>query len=287
MLETCRREPCYAASAATVPRLSGAELEARRDLVGREYVDLQRTQDEIADAHGLTRGIVSHDLKVLGIEPRPRGWRPGTTISEEARRRISEGARAWNRSDEGRKRLTDPPALERLQDGNRRYRDDVERVKAERGLIDTDGLLERLRRARLPRSKPMIGRYIRAGLIEPERSLGFDKPRLFTEASVDQLVTRLRESSDGRHRRMNDPHRRGLAIQALQGLPHARRAWGRSANADRERSAQELERQIRESLRSDMRRKEIAERVGCTERHVTRVAKRLGLSRKPGRPPAQ
>jgi transposase-like protein len=190
------------------PRPSGTiPLEARRDLVADEYVRLQRTIDEIANAHGLPRGTVAHDLKVRGIGRRPRGWRPDTTISEESRRRISEGARAWSKSDQGRERLTDPAALERLQDGLRGYRTEVEReverVKAERGAFDTDELLKRLLSARLPRSDGAIGEYVRAGLIEPERGLGFAKPRLFTEASAGKLIAGLRAYPDGRLTRFN------------------------------------------------------------------------------------
>jgi NUMOD3 motif len=91
--------------------------------------------------------------------------------------------------------------LRRLQDGHTGYRDQVQRVKAERGLLDIDELRKRLSRAGVPRSPGAITGYVRDGLLEPERDLGFDKPQLFTEAAVDELVSRLRS---------DDHDRRGL-----------------------------------------------------------------------------
>jgi hypothetical protein len=121
--------------------------------------------------------------------------------------------------------------LERLQEGRRLYRAEVERVKAERELLDVDELLERLRRAGVPRSLAAISGYVRDGLLEPERGHGFVKPQLFTEASVDELERRLRSHLDGRLVRFNDPARRGAWINARHGISFARRAWGAANKA--------------------------------------------------------
>jgi hypothetical protein len=112
-----------------------------------------------------------------------------------------------------------------LQEGHRAYRAEVDRVKAECGLLDVDELLERLP---VPRSKAAISRYIRAGLLEPERGLGFAKPQLFAEASADELASRLHGYQDGRLRRFNDSKWRGLWINARYGIRAARKAWGKS-----------------------------------------------------------
>jgi DNA-binding NarL/FixJ family response regulator len=150
-------------------------IEERRDLVVNLYVREGLSEREIA-------GRV--------------GWSPATVHSDLVARVVVRRSQTA-----GLKRGADREELERLQDGHRAYRADVERAKAERSLIGTDELLERLRRAGAPRSQPAIVGYVEAGLIEPERDLGFAKPWLFTEAAADELVRRLQ--SDHRGRRFN------------------------------------------------------------------------------------
>ena len=93
--------------------------------------------------------------------------------------------------------------LQALQEGHRRYRAEAERVKAERGLLDVAELLERLRRAGVPRSPGAVSGHLRDGLLERERDLGFDKPYLFTPAAADAYIGRLRGYGDGRLVRFN------------------------------------------------------------------------------------
>ena len=90
--------------------------------------------------------------------------------------------------------------LPRLQDGHGEYRALVERVKAERELLDVEEIEKRSRRAGVPRTAAAISGHIRDGLLEPERGLGFEKPYLFTEAKVDRYISCLR--SDERDKRL-------------------------------------------------------------------------------------
>jgi len=183
-------------------RLGCNVIEARRDQVVDHYVRLLESEREIAKALGLSASIVHSDLVARRVTMRPqaRGLRRG---------------------------LETPEDLQALQDGNRRYRADVERVKAERGLIDRDELLKRLRRAGLPRTKPMIARYIRSGLLEREHDLGFDKPWLFSTAAVDELVTRLRSSPDPRYHRFNSGDERLDLVERFHGKAARSKAGGR------------------------------------------------------------
>ena len=158
-------------------RLGCSLIEQRRD----QAVDLYRSgknEREVAAQLGISPATAHHDLVERCVTPRPqtRGLNRGLMSAEHGRA---------------------------LQQGHHRYRGDVERVKAERGLIDDHELLERLRRAGAPRSAQAIDGHVRAGLIEPDRGLGFVKPRLFTTAAADELIARLKGYRDGRLRRFN------------------------------------------------------------------------------------
>ena len=153
-----------------------ARVETRRDLVVDAYVRLQLTERAVAKRLGISHRTVHVDLVARSVTRRPqaRGLNRGP---------VSDGQ------------------LDALQEGHRHYRADVDRAKAK--LLDVGELLERLRRAGLPRSLSAVCLYVRAGLIEPERDLGFDKPWLFTDASVAALITRLQEYPDDRLTRWN------------------------------------------------------------------------------------
>jgi transposase len=182
----------------------GAGIEARRDLVVDLYLHRQMSEREVAAAAGVSATTVHFDLVARGVTPRPqiRGLRRG---------------------------LATPEHLRSLQEGNRRYRAEVERMKVERGLINVDELLERLREADIHRTPQSIDNYVRARLLEPERGLGFERPRLFTGAEAERLIKRLQHRyRDGRLQRFNDPMWRAAWIKAHNGIRRARRAWGRA-----------------------------------------------------------
>jgi hypothetical protein len=194
-----------AAAPTSSPARRVTAIEARRDLVADLYARLQ-TERAVAQQLGIAAATVHRDLEERGVPrgPQARGLKRGLASAED---------------------------LERLQDGNRRYRAEVERVKVDRRLMGVDELLERLARARVPRSPYAIDLHVRAGLITPERGLGFDKPQLYTVTAVDELITRLRDYPDGRLRRFNATTQESARFRAhWYEIRHkSTREWGRLA----------------------------------------------------------
>lgn len=234
-------------------------IEERRDLVADLYAREGLSERAIAERVGVSPYTVHRDLEVRGVPRRSR-------------------TSGLNR------RAPTAEQLERLQDGHRGYRAEVERVKVERGLMNTDELLERLRRAGVPRSQPAIVGYVDAGLIAPERDLGFAKPWLFTEASGDELARRLRsDRRDGRLRRFNPGTAAAATFRATwyrarhkseaefgRLAPILARAKGTRPGRRRELDAGAIVR-IRSMAARGKSQRTIAATVGCSRGQVRRV----------------
>lgn len=232
-----------------------AAIEARRDLVVGEYSRLG-TERAVAEQLDISPATVHFDLVAREIERRPqaRGLRRG---------------------------LSTPDDLRALQDGHRRYRADVERVKAERGLLGVDELLERLHRARVTRSSAAIDLHVRAGLITPERGLGFAKPQLYAAASVDELITRLSDHPDGRLRRFNPStvERARFRARWYEMRHKSTREWGRLATVinragPKPKLATEEEAMVLELRAKGWTQREIVIAVGVTLKQVRGVLDR-------------
>jgi hypothetical protein len=179
-------------------------------------------------------------------------------------------------------------ANDRLQEGHLQYRDDVERVKSERGLIDMDGVCKRLRRAGVPRSRGAISGHIRKGLLERERALGFDKPYLFTEAAVDEYIGRIRNYRDGRLRRFDEKPAPGE--KSFRGKWHDAHGYGtagygmlngeKGSRGGRPRGSYKSstdERAYVRQLKVDgLSQRKIADRTGLSRAQVRLALSRLG-----------
>lgn len=165
-----------------------------------------------------------------------------------------------------------------LQEGHRRYRVDVKRAKADRGLLNVDELLGRLRRAGVPRSPAAISGHIRDGLVEPERGLGFDKPHLFTVAAVDGYINRLRGYGDGRLSRFNaaTPEQAKTRATLYLARHNSYAEFGRVATAinragPKPKLAPDEEAEIRRRRAGGETQEQIADAVGVTRKQVRRV----------------
>lgn len=161
-----------------------AAIGARRDRVAVLY-RAGLSIRAIADQLGIHHATVRTDLVAMGEPRRPPGWRRY-----------------------GRETL--PEHRQRLQEGNALFRAEVERVKAERGLLDLADVVEWARRAEVFRSAAAIRLHVAAGLLERERGLGFDKPWLFTVVAVQTYIARLRDHPDKRLRRFTP----GISLRA-------------------------------------------------------------------------
>ncbi len=256
-----------------------AAIEGRRDRVVDMYVRLRMSEREIASR-----------LRELGIP----GGSP-TTVHFDL---VARGVALRSQTSGLNRGIKTPEHLEKLQDGNRQYRVDVERAKAERGLLGIDEILRRMARAGVPRSPEAIRGYVAAGLVEPESDLGFAKPWLFTEASADALIARLttpprfsvRGYRDGRMTRFNATTEARVRFRATWYLArHKSSAWfgPLSRLSERSLATRRLESGVaRLWLSQALTHEAIGKELGISDRYVRIIAQRLGLPRRsPGRRP--
>ena len=227
--------------------------EARRDVVIDMYVRLGLSERQIATRLGVSSPTIHLDLVAREVPRRPQTR--GLTIG-----------------------FGSPEQYANFQEGRRRYRAEVERVKTERGLIDMHELLARMRRAGAPRSQAEVCLLVRSGLLEPERGLGFAKPWLFAADTAEELITQLLTHPSGHVQMFNaataDQARSRSAWYLARHKSNAE--FGRVAtnikrSGPKPKLASEEEAEIRRRRERGETQQQIADAVGVTRKQVRRV----------------